>query len=171
MALGDDAYFPNRDTQHSEGETKKARSVDSLNSEDSDDSDVGEGLSTGSDDSPSSTVPPTLPHSSDTSLQTCDTTTPQSSKTKTQADTPSSQPDSTTSHSITESPGAEGKGKQGTKSKTETKKDSKSQSRAEVPKKEKCPWRDGVFEVYTLEGHNDIVLAVDCTEEYILSGR
>lgn len=33
----------------------------------------------------------------------------------------------------------------------------------------KCMWRDGYFEVHTLQGHNDIVLAVDYLEDYILS--
>ncbi|XP_064087486.1 uncharacterized protein LOC135202162 [Macrobrachium nipponense] len=37
------------------------------------------------------------------------------------------------------------------------------------PVKEKSLWRDSSYEVYTLEGHNDIILSVDCTDEFIIS--
>ncbi|KAK3856014.1 hypothetical protein Pcinc_037618 [Petrolisthes cinctipes] len=207
------------DSQDTLGGTKKAKSGGISNSEDNDscpDTEMGEGHYSDSEDTPSSTVPPSPPHSSGTtSLLASDiiskplkttpqssdvasqpvTTTPQSSKTKTQPiktspqsntklpqpDPVPSQPDSTTAHGSTPSPSAEGNKKQATKSKKEAKTDSKNQSKpepvkksgkgaAEVPKKEKSPWKDEIFDVYTIEGHNDIVLAVDCTEEYILSG-
>ena len=35
----------------------------------------------------------------------------------------------------------------------------------------KCIWRDGCFELLTLQGHNDLILAVDCLDDYILSAR
>ncbi|XP_066975028.1 uncharacterized protein [Macrobrachium rosenbergii] len=34
---------------------------------------------------------------------------------------------------------------------------------------EKSLWKDSSYEVYTLEGHNDIILSVDCTDEFIIS--
>ncbi|XP_068218293.1 uncharacterized protein [Palaemon carinicauda] len=34
---------------------------------------------------------------------------------------------------------------------------------------ERSLWKDNNYEVYTLEGHNDIILSVDCTDEYIIS--
>lgn len=32
-------------------------------------------------------------------------------------------------------------------------------------------WRDSSYEVYVLEGHNDIILAVDCMDDFVLSAR
>ncbi|XP_037777491.1 lissencephaly-1 homolog A-like [Penaeus monodon] len=37
------------------------------------------------------------------------------------------------------------------------------------PKKEPCIWRDTNYKVYTLKGHNDIILDVDCSDGYVLS--
>lgn len=39
------------------------------------------------------------------------------------------------------------------------------------PKKEPCIWRDTNYKVYTLKGHNDIILDVDCSDGYVLSAR
>lgn len=39
------------------------------------------------------------------------------------------------------------------------------------PKKEPCVWRDTNYKVYTLKGHNDIILDVDCSDGYVLSAR
>ncbi|XP_042242015.1 uncharacterized WD repeat-containing protein alr3466-like isoform X2 [Homarus americanus] len=36
-------------------------------------------------------------------------------------------------------------------------------------KREKSLWLDNCYEVYTLQGHNDIILGVDCMDNYVLS--
>ncbi|KAG7157911.1 putative nuclear distribution protein nudF-like [Homarus americanus] len=38
-------------------------------------------------------------------------------------------------------------------------------------KREKSLWLDNCYEVYTLQGHNDIILGVDCMDNYVLSAR
>ncbi|KAG0714540.1 Dynein assembly factor with WDR repeat domains 1 [Chionoecetes opilio] len=97
----------------------------------------------------------------------CQTTPSKAPHTEAAAATDSPQPDPPQEHCPPQQTLGRDQAKTDSKSGT-SKKSSKHKGDDELPAA-KCRWTDGCFEVLTLQGHNDIVLAVDCSEDYILS--